>query len=216
MSLCLQPPTCSLALPILIYTRLHHAQHFNSSFPWFPQLVESDVYDCFVGIGRTVCRAGSVTAVPFAGCCSMQRVCCCEPGGWEILTNCCTAGAAAANAGSATFTADVGNWTDLFKKRIFDFSHHAGRSVNLPRLCTTSQPCYCTLLICDCWRTAGRCRGSVWWRNKGDAAWYRQTLSDAVWRAERARCVREYERRLQEIVRSTHRTHDTQRSPRAR
>ena len=51
-------------------------------------------------------------SIPFARCSSVRRVCCCGPGGWEISIDCCTAGAAAArraaaNAGSATFTADV-------------------------------------------------------------------------------------------------------------
>jgi len=50
-------------------------------------------------------------SVSCARCHSVRRVCCCEPGGQEISIDCCTSGAAAVNAGNATFTAAVGGWT---------------------------------------------------------------------------------------------------------
>ena len=62
-------------------------------------------------------RNGTVSvrlSVPFICCSSLRRVCCCGPDGYEISIDYCTAGAAAArhaaaNAGSATFTVDVGS-----------------------------------------------------------------------------------------------------------
>jgi len=85
-----------------------------------------------VATARTVCEAGSMQllgvrpSVPLADahrCCGFTAFCFCGPGGQEISIYCCTAGGpavsssraaawrAAANAGSATLSADVGSWT---------------------------------------------------------------------------------------------------------
>jgi len=83
------------------------------------------------GTVRMVCGAGSMQlsgvclsvclSVPFGSRVLLLRVCCRWPGGQEILIDCCTVGGwavsssraaarrAAANAGSATLSADVGS-----------------------------------------------------------------------------------------------------------
>jgi len=66
------------------------------------------------GVCETVQCPSVCLSVTLAHCSSVRRVYCCGPGGWPISIDCCTAGAAAArrsavNAGSATFTADVGS-----------------------------------------------------------------------------------------------------------
>jgi len=73
-------------------------------------------------------RNGTVSvrlSVPFAGCSSVRRVCCCGPGGKEISIACCTAGAAAARSRSTSCSSKCGQChvfsarrklnTDLFR-----------------------------------------------------------------------------------------------------
>ena len=88
--------------------------HRESLFLYCPHSMQSKVYvtvQCLSILSVCLCQHGPTAAN------LLLQVCCCGPGGQEILINGCSSGVQQANAGSATLSVYIGWWillnTDL-------------------------------------------------------------------------------------------------------